>query len=231
MNPQRVTSAGVMARPEAIVFRTAAELEKRGTDIENLISHGLPWILAAGRAYYYWLCGGKEGAERAVGNWIRRPDSESSIHRMLFAEYDSKIAGGSIELNGAELKEARTADVDSLWEILDMTGRQALLEKLTQSADLFAPVAEDEYYGSKMTVSRAFRGQGLAGFMMQRWLDRGNELGYSKFRLDVQAENAVALKWYLEFGFTIFHTGQSADGALRYYGMRLERKPQQAGLR
>ncbi len=193
-------------------------------DIEALISNGLPWIISAGRPYYYWLCGGKAAAERAVAMWVRRADSEASIRRMQFFTLDSKIVAGSIELNGADLKQARTADVDSLWQTLDIPARRVLIEKLTQGTDLFAPVAEDEYYGSKMGISRSFRGKNIAGEMMQQYLDRGNALGYSKFRLDVHVGNKHALRWYLAFGFEIFHTGQSSDGALQYYGMRLERK-------
>jgi ribosomal protein S18 acetylase RimI-like enzyme len=208
----------------SIVSRSAAELMGSNVDPETLISHGLPWVVSAGRAYYNWLCGGKNAAERAVALWMRRSDSEVSLRRMQFFLCDSKIAAGIINMGGADLKKARTADVDSLWETLDVRSREAFIEKLSQSADLFAPVAEDEYYGSKMGITPSFRGQSLAPEIMRQSLDRGNALGYSKFRLDVQAGNKHAIRLYLAFGFEIFYTGQSTDGALKYYGMRFERK-------
>jgi ribosomal protein S18 acetylase RimI-like enzyme len=226
MNANRPIASSNVTLAPSIVSRNATELmaSAKNIDAESLISHALPWVIAAGRDYYYWLCGGKEAAERAVAMWMRREDSEASIRRVQFFLCDSKIAAGSIELTGADLKLARAADIDSLWQTLDIPGRGTLIERLTESAKLFAPVAEDEYYGSKMAVDHSFRGQNIPAEMMQQYLGRGTALGFTKFRLDVHVANQHAIRWYQAFGFEIFYTGQSTDRALRYHGMRLERK-------
>jgi hypothetical protein len=160
--------------------------------------------------------------------WMRQPSSEVSVQRMQFLQYGSEIAGGIIGLGGAELKKARTADMDSFWATLDVNSRGALIERLSQSLAVFAPVAEDEYYASKMGLARSFLGKGLAKVMLQRCLDQGSALGYSKFRADVQTENEPSLRCCLGIGFEIFYTGQSADGALRYHALRYERKNEPA---
>lgn len=190
---------------------------------DALISHALPWILAAGRPYYDWFCGGRDAAERAVAMWIKQPSSEVSIQRVQFLQFGSEIVGGFIALSGTELKKARTADVESFWATLQGQSRGALIERLSQSLQVFAPVAEDEYYASKMGLARPFLGKGLVQPMAEHYLNQGNALGYSKFRLDVQAENKHALRHYLAIGFEIFYTGESADGALRYHAMRYQR--------
>ena len=193
-------------------------------DPEVLFPHAFQWNLSAGRPYYHWLCGGPEIAERTIAMWMRQPSSEISIQRTQFVEYGSAIAAGFILIGGAELKKARSADVESLWTILDVPSRGDLIERLSQSQRLFAPVEEDECYGSKMGVTKSFRGKGLAQPMLDCWFEQGNALGYCKFRLDVHADNKHALRWYFANGFEIVYTGQTTDGALTYHAMRHERK-------
>lgn len=205
---------------EPITFRSVAEFP----DSDSLISHALPWILAAGQPYYDWFCGNRDVAERTVAMWMRQPASEVSIQRMQFLQCGSDIAGGIIGLSGTELKQARIADINSYWATLDVDSRGALIERLSQSLDAFAPVADDEYYASKMGIDRSFLGKGLAKVLLERCLDQGRALGYSKFRADVQTENQPSLRCCFSMGFEIFYTGQSADGVLRYHALRYERK-------
>jgi GNAT superfamily N-acetyltransferase len=205
---------------EPITFRGAAEFP----DSAALILQMTPWVLAAGQPYYDWFFGGRELAERTVAMWIRQPSSEVSIQRAKFLQCGSQIAGGIIGLGGAELRKARLADINSYWATLDSPSRGGLIERLSQSVDAFAPVADDEYYASKMGLARSFLGKGLAKVMLERCLEQGSALGYTKFRADVHTENQPSLRCCLGLGFEIFYTGQSADGVLRYHALRCERK-------
>jgi len=191
---------------------------------DPLFPHAFQWNLAAGRPYYSWLCGGHDAAERVIAMWMRQPSSEIFIERTQFVMYGSEIAGGYIPFRGAEVKKARNADMESLWAAADMPSRAALIDKISQGLKLFAPVEEDEYYGSKMGVTRSFRGKGLTQNMFDHFFNEGRSLGYSNFRLDVQAENKHALRWYFSNGFEIVYTGQTNDGKLTYHAMRCERK-------
>src|SRR6202050_5237302 len=182
---------------ESISFRGVGDFP----DPDALIARAFPWILAAGQPYYDWLCGGGEMAESTVAMWIRHPSSEASIQRMQFIQCGLEIAGGIIGLSGAELKEARTADINSYWATLDVHSRGALLGKLSQSVQVFAPVAEDEYYVSKVGLDRSFQAKGLAKALVERSLERGSALGFTKFRADIQTENKPSLRCARSVGF------------------------------
>ena len=205
---------------EPIAFRSVQDF----LDPDTLVPLAFSWILAAGQPYYDWLCGGRDAAERTVAMWMKQPSSEVFIQRMRFLQCGSEIAGGIIGLGGAELRKARIADVNSYWAMLDLHSRGALIEKLSGSLQVFAPVAEDEYYVSKLGLARSFQGKGLAKVLVQHCLAQGTALGYSKFRADIQTENKPSLRCARVIGFEIFCTGESSDGALRYHGLRYERK-------
>ena len=221
MNSQPIhDGSSVIAEP--ITFRSAGDLP----DSAAPFSDALEWILAAGQPYYDWFCGGREVAERTVAMWMRQPGSEVCMQRIQFLQCGSQIAGGLIGISGIELKKARIADINSYWSTLDVHSRGALIERLSQSLDAFAPVADDEYYASRVGLAGSFRGKGLAKVLLERFLEQGRTLGYSKFRADIQTENVPSLRSFLSAGFEIFYTGQSADGALRYHALRYERKKQ-----
>jgi GNAT superfamily N-acetyltransferase len=85
--------------------------------------------------------------------------------------------------------------------------RGALIERLSQSIDVFAPVAEDEYSESKVGLARPFQGKGLAKVLVEHCLGQGTATGYSKFRADIQTENEPALRCSRVTGFDIFLRG------------------------
>ena len=205
---------------EPVTFRTVQDYPESSL----LIPQAFEWILAAGEPYFDWLCGSREAAERTVGMWMKQPSSEVFLQRMTFLQCGSELAGGIIGLSGVELKRARIADVNSYWKTLDVDSRGSLIGRLSQSLRAFAPVAEDEYYISKVGLARPFQGRGLAKVLVEHCLDQATALGYSKFRADIQTENKPSLRCSRLLGFEIFYTGQSSDGALRYHALRSERK-------
>lgn len=203
---------------DPITFRTASDF----TDPEGLIPQVLPWVLDALHPYFDWLCGGADVARRAVETCMRQKSSELSIYRVDFLMCGSELAGGGIALSGPELKEARTSDMETLWALLDAPGRAGLIERLSQTANLFTPVAEDEHYGSKLGVLPPFRGRGLSEVIVGRHFAQAKALGFRKLRTDVNAENRSAIRHYLAVGYKVIYTGQSEDGSLKYHGMRCE---------
>jgi GNAT superfamily N-acetyltransferase len=213
-------TTGQSVSREPITYRCAADFP----DPDALIPIALPWILAAGQPYYDWLCGSRDAAERSVATWMRQPSSEISIQRVQFLLCGSEIAGGIIGLGGADLKRARIADINSYWKTLDVHSRGTLIGRLSQSLNAFAPVADDEYYVSKVGLARPFQAKGLAKILVEHCLDQGTTLGYCKFRADIETENKPSLRCSRATGFEIFYTGQSADGALKYHALRYERK-------
>jgi GNAT superfamily N-acetyltransferase len=207
-----------------ITYRSVADFP----DPEAIIPIALPWILAAGQPYFDWLCGSREAAERTVAMWMRQTSSEVSMQRIQLILCGSELAGGIIGLSGAELKRARSADLNSYWKTLDVHSRGTLIGRLSQSLAAFAPVAEDEYYVSKVGLARSFQARGLAKMLVEHCIEQGTALGFSKFRADIATENKPSLRCSRATGFEIFYTGQSTDGALKYHALRYERKTKRA---
>jgi ribosomal protein S18 acetylase RimI-like enzyme len=189
---------------------------------ESLVPRALPWVLAAGNPYYDYLFGEAAFSYRTLEGWMKRASSEVSILRGEFLTWDAELAGGFIALNGVELKRARQADAGALWEAFPSAERAALVERMANSANLFPPVADDEYYLSKMGLGAPYRGQGLGGALVQQFLAQGKAQNYARFRLDVHAENQPAIRCYQAAGFKVLSTSQSRDGGLRYQAMLCE---------
>ena len=191
-------------------------------NIDVLISRSIPWVLAAGSPYFLELFGGEEPAIRALQLWMRRPSSEVSIGRGQILMEGSDIAGGFIALAGPELKLARKADALALWKTVPASELRALIRRMANGANLFSPVADDEYYLSKLGLNEEFRGRGLGSALIMRYLQEGRMRGYSHYSLEVLSQNDPAVRLYKSAGFQIDRQLQSRDGRFRYFSMKLE---------
>lgn len=189
---------------------------------DSFVLHALPWILEAGNPYYRELLG-MAGSVSVLEAWMHRASSEVSIRRVQFLVCDSQLAGGFIALGGAELRKARKADGIALMTGVRTEGRSALMNRLTNLAHLFAPVADDEYYLSKLWLAPQFRGKHLGGLLLGRYIEEGLRLGYTRYRLDVHTENETAIRCYRSVGFVICGSTTSKDGRLGYYLMKYEK--------
>lgn len=203
-------------------FRKAADTPSP----EGLASHALPWIMDAGNPYYGALFGGADAALTYLQKWVCRTSSEVSILRVEFlmseSMSDSEFAGGFIALSGGDLHKARRADSVALLMSVAPQDRPALTQRLNNLSDLMAPVADDEYYLSKLGLGQQFRGKRLAQMLVDRYIEEGARLGHSRYRLDVSADNEAAIRCYRSAGFEIAQRGQSKDGALKYHSMTYE---------
>jgi ribosomal protein S18 acetylase RimI-like enzyme len=193
---------------------------------EGLATHALPWIMEAGNPYYNALFGDAGATLSYLQKWVCRASSEVSILRVEFlvsdSTSDSEFAGGFIALSGGDLRKARRADGVALLTSIAAQDRAALAQRLNNLSDLMAPVGDDEYYLSKVGLAQQFRGKGLARKLVGRYIEEGARLGYSRYRLDVSADNEAAVRCYRSAGFEIARSGQSQDGALKYYSMTYE---------
>jgi predicted GNAT family N-acyltransferase len=185
-----------------------------------LVPQVLPWVVMAGEPYYSWLFGDAERATQVLSIWMVRPSSEVSVGRAQLLLCDNEIGGGFIALNGSDLKKARKADTIALLTIAPSIDRQALMSRLAAGKEIFSPVDDDEYYLSKIGVNAQFRRMGYGQILLERYIYEGRSRGYSRFRLDVHADNAEATRLYQRAGFQMSHT-PSTDSPLKYYGMTL----------
>jgi ribosomal protein S18 acetylase RimI-like enzyme len=199
-------------------FRKAAD----DPNAEHLAAHALSWIIEAGNPYYDVLFGGANPTLAFVQKWLRRASSEVSFLRVEFLMADSEFAGGYIALSGNDLRKARRADSVALLTSFAPQDRPALASRLNNLSDLMASVEDDEYYLSKVGLTQPFRGKGLGRTLVDRYISEGARLGYSRYRLDVCADNQAAIRCYRSAGFEITQTGQSQDGVLKYHSMVYE---------
>lgn len=188
----------------------------------ELIPQTIPWVLLAGNPYYEWLFGNPELATRILDLWMRRRTSEVSILRVTILRSDGEIAGGFIGLDGLELKRSRKADAVAIFREVSAADRVSLMDRLSNSANLFLPVEDDEYYLSKMGLHSAFRGKGYGRLLLERYIEEGKARGHVRYRLDVHRDNVAAIRLYQSFGFRVASQAQTTDGALTYYAMVYE---------
>ena len=153
---------------------------------------------------------------------MRRPTSEIALGRSRILTEGPEIAGGFIALGGSELKLARKADTLALWKTVPANELRALMERMANGANLFSPVADDEYYLSKLGLNGQFRGRGLGSTLIERYLKEGRERGYRRYSLEVRSSNEPAIRLYKSAGFRIDSRLQSRDGRFQYFAMRLE---------
>ena len=160
-------------------------------------------IHEAGQPYYDWFFAGPRDARAAVESWLARPSSELSASRVsLVYSGRSRPDGVFIGLDGADLRACRSSDLLALVRrTADAMEREALVERIAQTRDLFAPVEDDEYHLSKIGVAPDRRGVGVGRAVLGEFLAAGEACGYRRFSLDVSAGNTPALRLYASAGF------------------------------
>jgi ribosomal protein S18 acetylase RimI-like enzyme len=182
----------------------------------------LPLIHEAGNPYLDWFFGDAERTRVALERWIRRPSSEYSIERVRGLLENGVLVGAYVGLGGADLAAARKADALTALKEAGREGRPELAARLAERRGLFAPVADDEFYLSNIGVTSARRGEGLGRVLLEEYLGEGRGRGHSRFRLDVDATNAPAVRLYESTGFRVIHEHAAAAGTLTYCSMVLD---------
>lgn len=191
-------------------------------DPERFLEAALPGVHEAGRPYIDWFLGGPTEARAALRSWMARPSSEVFVGRAALLIASEAVIGGFVALSGAELSRCRQADAMASIALAGPGGRSALTERVRLARELFLPVADDEYYLSKIWVSPETRGAGNGTALLRRYLDAGARRGFRRFRLDVCSDNDVAVGLYRRFGFTTLQESVSDGAAMSYTSMVAE---------
>ena len=174
--------------------------------VETLIPSVLPWLHEACGLYYDWLLGSQALADEHLSRMLRDSQSEFSIGTVEILMFDGQPAGGFISYSGEEL--ARRCKVHTLQ--LLKTGRsqlrRSIMERISQIRNHGLGVDNCDYYLRVLGVMREFRGRGFGRVMMDRYLEKGFQLGYRRFRLHVESTNQAALRLYSSMSFQIQDT-------------------------
>ncbi len=189
---------------------------------EHFIAKILPWVHEAGNPYFDFLFGGNAAAVSVLDRWMRRKSSEVSIARAALLHGQDEPVAGFIALSGSELNACRRVDMAALTMAGSRRQREEVLERLELVRDLFPLVKEDEFYLSKFWVDGRHRGAGHARELMNSYLAAGRTQGFTRFRLDVCADNERAVRVYRSFGFKEFRETVVLEAGLRYLAMTAE---------
>jgi ribosomal protein S18 acetylase RimI-like enzyme len=181
----------------------------------------LDWIHEAGNPYFDWLLGDSESARTVLETLVRTDSSELSIRRVSALVDSGKAIGGFIALGDRALRRCRNADA-----LILMTGEgrhdaEGVRKRAMAAKHLFPPVRTNEYYLSKIGVLPNQRRRGLGTMLLAEFLASGRAAGFSRFRLDVSADNAPAIRLYDAAGFRV--ASASEHDGMRYVAMTLDR--------
>jgi ribosomal protein S18 acetylase RimI-like enzyme len=186
----------------------------------------LPWVWEAGEPYHSWFFKGIAPAERPdriLAGWMRRGSSEVSVERAVVLGTADRVIGGFVALTGTDLQACRRADTLAALEAAGRAGRNLLAERIRVGQHLFAPIAADEFYLSKLGVASRFRRAGHGARILREYVGTGLERGFRRFRLDVWAENRPAVELYRTFGFQVVREASDGRAGMTYMSMALER--------
>jgi ribosomal protein S18 acetylase RimI-like enzyme len=122
------------------------------------------------------------------------------------------------------LRACRRADTLAVLQEAGRDGWGRLAERIGQSKELFGPVAEDEFYLSKLWVARGSRRAGHGVRILREYLRTGVDAGFRRFRLDVWAQNRPAIELYLGSGFAVLRESSSDRAGMTYLSLGLERR-------
>jgi GNAT superfamily N-acetyltransferase len=179
----------------------------------------LPWMHEASNPYWDWLWGSPEEARLQLRSWMRRSNSELAERRILSLVVGGRIVGGYIAMPGNEVRVCRTADLLSMANYLRRKPNEQIIERMRLSRGLFTRPKDDEFYLSRMGIALAARGRGAGRRLVARVLEEGRSKNITVFRLDVFADNEVAIRLYRSTGFIVAAESRVPGTPLRYYSM------------
>lgn len=163
-------------------------------------------LFTTGPDTYAALFGNPAAALLRLESWVGSSNSELSTQKVTLAMADQLPVGLFVALPGAEVPDRRRKDIVGLIKACKPPERAALKSFLSAFSAASAPVAEREFYLRALAVDAAYRGFGIGRTLMEKFLAEGEAKGFSRFRVDVAADNGAALALYRSFGFRTTHT-------------------------
>ena len=185
-------------------------------DAETIIPAVVPWVHEAGNPYVDWVFGGALSARQVISKWMARPTSEIWAGRLRVRWAGDEIVGGYIALRGSQLTVSRRADAIATAQ--HPGDRRERLARLAVVRDLFAPVAPDDLYLSRMGVAPAWRGRGHGKAILEDFLALGAAENVTRLRLDVRADGAIRAL-YERVGFLVMEERRSEEAGVAYLAM------------
>jgi ribosomal protein S18 acetylase RimI-like enzyme len=183
-------------------------------DAQRYIAAVLPWIYDATWPKLDGVLGSADAVRSMLGGWMARESSEVSIKRATLLQEHGQPSGGFIALPGTDVASCRTADTLAVIGAVPSERRRELTRRFRTTAELYAPVAPDQFYLSRLGVRVERRGAGLGRKLALEFLECGRRAGFERFRLDVSSHNQAAISLYCAIGFEIAAVRRQGDAVL-----------------
>jgi GNAT superfamily N-acetyltransferase len=177
----------------------------------------LAWLHEASNPYWDWLWGSL--AQAQLNDWLHRPSSELSEKRVRDLMDGDEIVGGYIAFPCSELQECRKSDLLSIMNVLRHNSDAQIMSRMREARSLFSHVEENDFYLSRIGVAPSARRGGLGRRLLEMFLREGRDKGFSRFRLDVSADNERAIRLYRAAGFDVISDSAIPNTPIRYLSM------------
>ena len=102
------------------------------------------------------------------------------------------------------------------------------MDRLRRLRAAFPPIVEEDFYLRALGLAPRLRHKGLGPVLVARYLADGERAGFSRFRLEVHAENTPAVRLYEKSGFHATGETKEPESGNRVLSMVLERKASRA---
>jgi ribosomal protein S18 acetylase RimI-like enzyme len=102
------------------------------------------------------------------------------------------------------------------------------MARLRRLRAAFPPIVGEDFYLRVLGLAPRLRHKGLGPVLVARYLADGERAGFSRFRLEVHAENTPAVRLYEKAGFHATAETIEPESGSRVLSMVLERKASRA---
>lgn len=189
--------------------------------IEQRMERLVPWVLHSDRAYYSVVYAHHD-TRQTLTDRICDPDSEIALQNMRLLIADDRIQGGFIAFAGRQLLRRREADVVDLYRHTEPHLRGELRRRLKDVLQLFAPVAPNDLYVSKMQLYPGMNGPALSQPLMEECIRKARGAGFERIRVDVDTESEIFADVFHQAGFEVIDRGEAPIAGIQYLNMALD---------
>jgi len=147
---------------------------------------------------------------------VRWLDRNADIHELQsVAKLTRDAYTGSDQLEGLPVPDGALETTMAVRERLDAGSRQILLSSSGApiASACVSPAHDNRWLISRIAVTRAARGQGILGHLLQEAAEAADRAGANGLRLNAVVERCL-LGVYLRYGFHVVHWWRASDKPL-----------------
>ncbi len=181
----------------------------------------ISWTVPPERPLYCALLEGYD-AERTLRRWITNPQSELALQNTQLMVASDRVAGGFTGFSGRQLRRRRETDLIDLVRRAKRPRCPRLRRRLKDLMPLYAPVAANDFYLSKIGLCPRANTDELGPALVDASIRRARNGGFDHIRTDVDADRCELIPILSDSGFQIRHRGQAPDAGITYLNMALK---------